>query len=218
MADALGIRRVINEAEEGVSNDRIFRTTTAFIANYLAAGNDPTKLFVVIGWTTSGRTELFMQPDTNRPAFFQHLQAHFPPSFRETPSREVAQAFEQWRKLYAAYFVHHEGENDLWATKAYALQCVMEANNIPYLFTTALPMYAEHEWGSSQTQRDLAPLLTHERFIGPADSFMRFVQSNNLPVEQYQHPSESSHVAWGKHLAAYVNTHNIMETPNAKLA
>lgn len=210
MADALGIPHVINDAEEGGSNDRIFRTTTSFIAKYLAAGNDPTKLFVVIGWTAGTRTELFLKPDDSRPGYFQHLQAHFPVSHWETPKKDVANALEQWRKLYAAYFCHPEGENDVWASKAYALQCVMEANNIPYLFTSALNMYVEDEWRVNDHQKNLDALLSGERFIRPKDSFMHFVQSNNLPVEQYKHPSEVAHKAWGQHLAAHVNTQNIL--------
>ena len=57
LADILGYRN-INLARSGSSNDRILRTTYMWLSNYIAAGKDISKLFVVILWTGIYRTEL----------------------------------------------------------------------------------------------------------------------------------------------------------------
>ena len=54
----LKIPLCINDGVGGGSNGRIYRRTCAYIINYLAAGYDPKELLIVIGWTTSERSEL----------------------------------------------------------------------------------------------------------------------------------------------------------------
>lgn len=185
LATLLGISS-INDAKGGSSNLRILRTTIEWISHYKNNGNDLSKLFVVIGWSSDARQEFR--------DFHDDMWWDLLPQWKgqPNPTREKA------RKAYVKHFFNPKADIIWTCVYIISLQAFLKVNNIPYLFFNGLVenifgSFVENE-GEAQPFYDLIDMSRF--YVNDGGMYLYCVK--NHKCGPLQHPLEEGHAAWAK--------------------
>lgn len=190
----LGFHRVVNLGYPGSSNDRIIRTTIAWILeNWLHEKQSTDNLFVVIGWSAPMRREFYMNENW-RQIIPYHDYADPEVSLFNRVYREVA-----WSEYESAI---------RFATQIILLQEFFKSHKIAYLFFDAITSFKNTNLDSNNA---LDVYLKHIiqrnyfNFNNIAGEMATQIRSNNLNNNNSStHPNEKEHAEWASRLAAYI--------------
>jgi len=208
----LNIPNLVNHALGAASNRRILRTAIKYLRD--TDIEQLKKTLVVIGWTVSARSELYIERPTGAGwQVFNPTQ-----QFSTTYDRRVAIAEEDlaklddFQKFHTAYVYNdYSGVFDYFQY-SYLLSNLLENLQVPYLFFNALPPW----WaaGQDQTQCDILAefpeelewQINHPNILHYDDSMYSFINHNDFKLGKYLHPLADAHSAWGDYLTEVLKT------------
>lgn len=209
LGDLLQISNVINQAEGAGSNARMMRTTIEFLLNY---PKDKYKsLFVVLGWTTVDRNEIYLQEDDKKGwckfNINQPVSSHYAPSFRPDFSKSFLYKIDNWQKEYIAEFQNDYMAFQTYFQQMYLMKNLLENLKIKYLFFNSLNSYyrltnldIKKEF-SSYIKPLSSPNILCTRDCDESLNVMdKFCKKNNIPISPCVHPMVLGHQMWALHL------------------
>lgn len=172
----LQIPILVNEALGGGSNLRIFRKTSKFILDYLNNRQNPKDLLIIVGWTTTERSEIGIE---NRviPLTIQN------PSFRNMPVHLKDDLIDYNKKYYELYSDNYNESMLL----IYMLNLTQLCKQLDIKFFQFCAIGKPPTYYSRQTEllKDLYPETWHE-----------IVCKNNYTTHQSGHPTRETHRIW----------------------
>jgi hypothetical protein len=186
--------KLVNDAQQGTANDRIFRRTVDFVMNYLAECGDPAHLFVAIGWTTAHRREFALAEYEGLADDIFYRTVRAAEGIREQPKflRDIA-------KIYRDHIDCDTEASDRYHLQILSLQSILKSYGIPYLFTTCLV--------SPIPTTPIAQFIDHRRFMdfGKDRTFHSLCKFEwEAPLGPGCHPLEEGHRRWGEMISEYI--------------
>jgi Family of unknown function (DUF6071) len=172
---------VVNGAAPGGSNDRIFRLTVKFIAQYLTqhASRD---LRVVIGWTFPIRRE------------FHDAECNHWYNFTPRNSRSAGPL----TPVYCPTFCSEEEAIGRYYAQVLAMQGLLKEQGIAYTFFNAVwPEESEEPQQNCQWfPPEYVQLIDTSRYFLPDFHFGGWVRQHNYPCGRNNHPLHDAHRDW----------------------
>jgi|694.fasta_scaffold56004_5 hypothetical protein len=200
-----------NDALGAASNQRMVRTTIDFLQNYKG---DPSKLFIVLGWTTVDRNEIFLQEeDKSGWILFNSTQpvsspgAHWLHGFSDKFFKRV----DSWQKdyliyIYSSYERYHEFFKEL-----YLMKNLMENLGVKWVFFNTLrwrnfsffwtrtPQFDPEKEFEKQIQNLRCPNMLN--FDNDKNNVMElWCKNENVPMAADHHTMVEGHQRWADHL------------------
>jgi len=212
LQQALKLPHLINDATGGGSNDRILRTTVQHIMSM--PEQDRKHTLVVIGWTVSDRSEIYVGNDWHRFNAAQPFSSTADRYF--LPDETILKNIDKFQEDYILnVFSDYQRVHNYFQT-IYLLSNLLDNLKIKYYFFNALPAW----WnaGSSSVSCDVQAEFpeqliwadTHTKFHPREDSMFKYVNQNNCPVAQYGHPMFQGHEMWANHLLTAMQNRKII--------
>jgi len=163
---------VVNDARPAGSNDRIVRTTTNFIVNYLTS-HTPDDLHVVIGWTNAIRREFH---DAENDKWYDFIPCDVQSAGALTP-------------VYCPAYCSEAEAMGRYFAQLLTMQAFLKQHQIAYTFFSAL-----------RGERDPAShrLIDTARFFRFDDTFHYWALRNHYPFGPIGHPLDDGHRDWAK--------------------
>ena len=222
LKEMLNIPEHQNNALGGSCNKRILRTSIIDI-EFLLTKYDPSEIFVVIGWTSFDRTEVFTGTH-----FQQVVPSHIPHDFTKGQKKYMEYYSEVVLEQLEDVLLRHMSEIII-------LKKYLEKKNITYLFTYALASYLEPDYGDEAVQiasknhdvNVFTNFVNYESwFLGPnlkfpADMYELFLKMNSFTFYDFAnkngykcgngfHPLEEAHEAWADELHKFITAHKLL--------
>lgn len=206
----LGVTELVNHAEGGASNRRILRTTCDYLLSTTPDERD--QLLVVIGWTVSERSEIYIE--RNGKGNWQRFNPtqKFSSTYDHMHNIEGVElnVIDELQEKHTAY-IHSDyaGIFDYFQS-SYLLANLLENLNVRYLFFNALPPWwiGGHLKTTCDVESQFATYLNwheqHKHSLHYTDTMYGFVHNNNFPVGQYLHPLVQGHRAWADYLTEII--------------
>ncbi|MBV9575584.1 MAG: hypothetical protein JO149_03070, partial [Gammaproteobacteria bacterium] len=187
----LGFERVVNLGYPGGSNDRILRTTMAWILNWLTCHSPRNTLCVIIGWSGPMRREFYIN-DEWRQLIPYHDYADASAALLNRAYREIA-----WSEYESAI---------RFSTQLLSLQSFLQQHKIPYLFFDAITSFAQINEDSGYALNSYLPHILKQFYFNfnMAKGDMAS-QLHTIHEAKHTHPNQSGHLAWAQKLATYIN-------------
>lgn len=205
--------QVLNEALGAASNKRMVRTTVDFLQNYKG---DYEKLFVVLGWTTVDRNELYLEEGEKKGWILfnstQPVSTHGA-SWLHGFSKDFVKAVDNWQKdylldIYTGYERYHQ-----FFLEMYLMKNLLENLKIKYVFFNSLrwrnfgfPWTRTPDFNPEKEFQDKIKLLKCKNLFNLRDSddsenvMEMFCLKNNMPMAKDHHTMVVGHRAWAEHL------------------
>lgn len=220
LAQIMGISEWENEATGGGSNDRIYRKTIQYTSSWIARGEKPEDLLVILGWTNPTRTEFYHEPrqdpgdewNNQEMRQFPELEDNYRrswPTIKRTTHHN--QRIWEFIKQYNEMFLHLPSDTTRMVNKVVTLQNHLKVLGFPFLFFNA-------SWVIDTTNSEAVhttSLIDQKRYLGFDDGFQTMNwwtheagYTNRLPKG---HPDEAAHKAWADHLYEYMTENNLLE-------
>lgn len=215
LAERLSIPLVVNDAQPGGSNDRIYRTTMEMIDRL--SSNERKTRFVVIGWSNPNRREFSILDRNGEPMRLRFILSAL-------SRTDVRRRIEQYTGKYAIdmmnlwyeVMMQEVEEQRRTLNQMIMLQSTLRVAGIPYLFFDALgrthPGYPAYEELTA-----LGNQVDRERFFGFGNpdgdrrlTFSGFTHRYQYDIGSNNHPLEEGHAAWATMLYVYIRTNNLM--------
>jgi hypothetical protein len=201
IADAVDAK-YINESKGGGSNARIVRTTLDYVLSL--SEQDRKELLIVIGWTCSDRSEIYLE---NAWQLWNNTQP-----FGQTVDRllfdneKTISAVERIQEQSCVYLNSDTANMQNYFQLVYLLANTLENLGVKFFFFNALPAWwiggdlqckinVEEQFKSYITWHE-----QHNNILGATDSMYAFIHDNRLPVAKYLHPLCYGHRAWAAYL------------------
>ena len=182
LAQNLNIPMTINEGIGAGSNYRIFRRTCDFIFSWLGKHRDPKDLMIVLGWTTSERTEVF---DKDR---YCRITIH---NILDSVNNEVY----DYKK---SYFNLLNRENSLIMQIRQMLTLRQICRNLGITYRDFIAIGDMPNYLDKICQKKFKLSLMEELY--PV-SWQHIVRKNSWQSYKFGHPHMSSHKKWADLLA-----------------
>lgn len=188
----------VNHAQAGGSNDRIIRTTLDWTATYLQ-DNKAEDLFVVIGWTSSNRTEF------NINGQWCHILPQWETAYEDRIVRKV-------HKFYKTYIYDEDVDAERKIRNVLLLQSWLKVNKISYIFCNCLigdssPLKYETRTGKELNISNNIDSKLYYGYNNPV-MYMNNV-CKGLPHGQRGHPLGEGHKLWADTLYKYIKENNL---------
>jgi hypothetical protein len=207
-----GAKTLINHGLGGGSNTRILRTTLDFIKQLKPSQYN--KTLIVIGWTISERDEILINKTWQRWNIVQ--------PFSQTVDREVIKdekyisALDRHQQDYASLVFDDYANILKYFNSVYMLSNTLNNLGIKHYFFNALPAW--WEGGEYKTDvnvqeefgRELEWHENQKNIQNFRDSFMHYVQINDLPTGKYLHPLHTAHTAWANYICTDMKSRGII--------
>lgn len=225
LAKLYGLESWTNDAIGGGSNDRMFRCTMKFTSKWIADGNDPRDLFVVIGWSNCTRREFYYEPEIEEGDEFNKDEMNRLPEQENRYFRTFVgmhkskrlrfndETMKDFALMYNRWFSHLPSSMTRTVNYIVALQSYLECNNIPYLFFNSA-------WVIDTTNcecTELAGMIDQTRFLGVFDRMETMSgwtwKNGHKGRFPRGHMDANAHAAWAANLFDYIegNKLRIME-------
>jgi hypothetical protein len=191
VADRLGWEYA-NEAKSGGSNDRIVRTTLAFVEEHKRT-RDTRNLFVMIAWTGPERMEVSSQGKTwdMRPTMWDidHLWSRIPDA--------VKTHFRSFLALDDDAFYITRLLNDMLMMSAY-----LRANNVKFVFVNSFLPTETYMRANARLWND----LSQEFFYSGAEqgNFYEYLINHKYEKNRDWHFDAAAHAHYGELLTAHL--------------
>ena len=198
----LDIPALVNHSIGAASNHRILRTTLDYIRKF--PKENYKNLFVIIGWTSCDRDEIYVNNMWQR---FNPTQKFSSTYDDPNPiNKQSLDELDKFQDIYTAS-VH----NDYTGIYEYLQMNMLLANmlenlGIRYFFFNALPPW--WEGGHLKSNCDVNKEFTleieehnsHNNFLRTYDNMYYFINNNKFPLAKYLHPLREGHAAWANYL------------------
>lgn len=195
LTDLLVLHGLHNDAAPGGSNTRIVRTSTDWIA-----ANKYSNLFVVIGWTSPTRIELWNN-DYN--IHRQHLL-----NFTKFYTKDDVKFYNKfWQDNHNDY-----DKLDNFFHQVLLFQSFLKQNRIPYLFFDALPTVNNRNLDTKLFEH-LDKLIDKRRYLNYNKNngcFYAWAMDKKYKLGNRDHPLEDAHNDWAHILYNYINENNLL--------
>ena len=208
----LKVPKLINDAAGGGSNDRILRTTVQRIMSM--PERDRKRTLVVIGWTASDRSEIYVGNDWHRFNATQPFSSTADRYF--LPDETVLKKIDKFQEDYILnVFSDYQRVHNYFQT-VYLLSNLLDNLKIKYYFFNALPAWwiAGSSEVSCNVQGEFPEQLmwhdNHNKFHPRGDSMFKYVFDNKCPPAPYGHPMFQGHEMWANHLLGTMKTRRIL--------
>lgn len=192
----------LNDAQGGGSNQRILRTTLDYVKSLKTQGYSNT--LIVIGWTTSGREEIYVDGTWQRWNTNQKFSTTV--DRVEITNEDYIRRLDQFQEDYIGLVYNDQAQIVEYFNSVYLLDNLLSHLGIRHFFFNALPAW--WEGGEYKTDCDVEKvfekdLAWHENtanILHYRDSFMHYVNRNNLTVGKYLHPLAQAHESWANYI------------------
>jgi hypothetical protein len=188
----LGFRKVVNLGFPGSSNDRIVRTTIAWILeNGFTEPQVTNSIFVIIGWSGPMRREFYIHDDW-RQLIPYHDYVDIPAALLNRIYREVA-----WSEYESAI---------RFATQIISLQAFFRSHKIPYLFFDAITSFMNTNIDSDNALDIYLPHIDQNNYFNFKDKIgdMATQVGDSLKGAERGHPNSAGHFEWAHKLAKFI--------------
>jgi len=181
LSQNLKIPMCINDGKDGGSNTRIFRKTTNFIFDWIGKNKSPKDLMIVLGWTSTERTEIGYNGK------YHSVTAHgvIPPSD------------DKAKKYLNSYFGIVDEKFAIAQTMNYMMniRAICRGLDIQYYDFVALGTVPNIYIDScfNRYNIELKTLYT--------TTWQHFINQNKQSVYQCGHPTIDTHSIWANNLA-----------------
>ncbi len=162
--------QLLNDGISGATNDRIFRTTI----ERLTTLSNPT--FVIIGWTSLGRLEVFDRKTQ------KETQITLRKIGKELQRTKLTSEMLQYRDLYVDHFLDYDFLARNLHAHVIALSAYLSMRKIPYLMFSAISNKME--------------VLNLDNYLHQ-DMYQTLVDAN-VPIGEFMHPLEAGHKLWAE--------------------
>jgi len=186
LAQALGAELVCH-AESASSNDRILRTTKAWLADNKHQLSD---VFVAIQWTTWEREEWFHEG-----------------TWYQVNASGVDWVPPELRQRYKDYVIEHDyrAKTLFWHDQIWNLHCELVDQNVAHLFYNGWSTFSD-----IQQQKSFGP-----SYLGPYDSDLSYnsvLINNNFKwkTPNHYHFGADGHCFWAEYLLQYIKSNNLL--------
>jgi len=200
----LGFNKIVNLGYPGSSNDRILRTTIAWILeNWISKSQPIDSLFVVIGWSGPMRREFYINEEW-RQLIPYHDYQETSASLLNRVYREVA-----WSEYESAI---------RFATQLIGLQSILKFYRISYLFFDAITSITRTNIDAENALNIYLPHIDQHRYYNFLDEKgdMATQVGDNTHINLRAHPNEVGHALWGHKLARFVRDSLLFPIVNEK--
>ena len=198
LAERLGCERAVNLGTPSGSNERIVRTTIAWVlGEHLGRGRRAEDLLVVIGWSHPMRREFYIDGEWHQVVPY-HDHAHPKLHRLNLVYREVA-----W----------HDHESAVrFLTALVSLESFLRLHQVPYLFFDALAPVQEHLAHAGDAGEAYLSQLDLGRYFGFDDfnGAMTDVLAEAFPDWPLRHPSAAGHAHWADLLAGFIRDNHLL--------
>lgn len=178
---------LVCEAESASSNDRILRTTRAWLENNT---DKLSQTFVVIQWTTWEREEWLHNG-----------------TWYQVNASGTDWVPKELRQRYKEYVINHDywAKTQEWHAKTWDLHCQLKKLNVPHLFyngwSTFNNIQVQHSFGAS--------------YLGPYRkdlSYNSVLIANNFEwvTPNHYHFGADGHCFWSQYLLQYIKSNNLL--------
>jgi hypothetical protein len=199
-----------NISKPGGSNAYIHRCVVEYITHYM--DKHAPQLFL-INWTSRPRME-YRYPEDTSDAHVHDTYGDFvdkksvPFTVGSNPSLFYDNRYGQLQ-TYAPYFLDHDINSMRWATWAYALQCMLDHLQIPYLMTNTcegMPVIPGN--------KKIVDKINLEKYIDPFDydqCMLGYLTAKGYEKTKCYHFREDGHLAWAAKLDKHLRDLNYVE-------
>ncbi len=206
LADKMNMR-YINQSQGAGSNKRMVRTTCEFLQQL--PNSEYKNLFVVLGWSTVDRNEIFLQEGNNGHwCMFnatQPISSHNPPF-----SKSFLRDADSFQREYISCAYNHTANYLAFFQEMYLMSNLLENLGIPYLFFSSLPwrrswthpadVDIEQEFPVQLSKLKKAQILNTRDCDDSQNVMAEFCRVNSLPMAPDHHTMVQGHKAWAEHL------------------
>ena len=217
IAKNLNIDECINKALPGASNDWIARRCVQDLEQLKREGRDLKDMFVVVGWTSIGRTEISIRSLQKSYSHDPELNVEFMPQLKSaemslfgtlfingsmTPSKHKGdgelfiETFHEAKNFLGKYMWDLELEYEKWYSNILMLKAYLENNVGNFLFVNNV-----HQCELVNTAYNFA------NYYKPDTSFNAWVDENKYQRMKLFHPVEKAHGDYAQLLTNYIKEH-----------
>ena len=203
LAEKLGIESVETDAQRGVSNNYIVRSTITNLCEQIASGNKID--FVAIGMTAPNRKEHFIEKKNLLIHNIPSHEYHGNINLDEQSNRDL----DLFNKLYMKHFWSPIYDFHSYMLNILTLQNFFKANDLPYIIFNSLnltpnlleptkftDLCEQSDMTGVYKQFDMSRIYEDQTFF----TYM-YDKKAFFPVEgdeRYMHPNEDAHAEWAE--------------------
>lgn len=224
LSKLLGIETTINAAYCGAPNEFIFRKTILDLLELEKMGHSPTDIFVVIGWSSICRGEVYMKDFIDRifkeknstkhssfamPELDDFGTAFLNPGFQQGVwfnDGTKKNLFEEIMPLFVDFFWNDPLEFEKWFVQQQTLEHFLKSKGYEFVFFNAVHLFSAND-ASEQTQILLDNLSSDVYYSPLTFSFVEWANAN-YPHEKRElnHYSSIVHSAFAELLYRYITS------------
>lgn len=231
LGSLLGASEIINLGWPGASNDTIIRCLMHWLTTegYLN-GRDSRDLFVVIGWTSPERKDLFLD-DVNLVKRWPYcIDKGWTTLYPWWDGKHSISELNEMSDLYYKHWCNPGEYLYRYINHAWTVQHLMNSIGSKWIQFQAfwehdrmhIDKWVEKEFKLTETDQltnadiELWKLISDINYYNksnPACTFHNFVMSSGIPRNEIMlktHPTALGHKIWAEELYRYINQHNIL--------
>jgi len=176
LAQNLDIPMVINEANGGGSNIRIFRKTNKFMLDWIKKGKNPADVLIIVGWTTPERSEIPYKKRIYRVTIQNVISyaANF-------IGRDLLEKYRQ------AFYDLYEDDYGIQMQLLYMCNTRVTATQLGFKYYDFMSLGCD-----PQFFKDQHPLLENLFYV----TFQKKIADEKLTTLKFGHPTEEGHKFW----------------------
>lgn len=211
LAEKLSIENVVSEAQRGISNLYIVRSTITTISEMIEKGETPE--FVAIGMTAPSRREHFIEKHNLLIHNIPSVEYHGNIMLNDEENNSIA----MFNNIYTSMFVSQVYDFHLYLMNVLTLQNFFAANNIEYIIFNSLnltqnllepspftELCEKSDMMPVYSQLDMAKIFETETFFTHMFD-MENGHFENVEQEKYLHPTEEAHNSWAETLFNHID-------------
>ncbi|MGW1835145.1 DUF6071 family protein [Streptomyces sp. BBFR2] len=192
---------VYNDAMPSGSNDRVLRTTIAFVARWLRQGLPPQALLVAVGWSHPARREFHVAGE------YRQIVPHHAYDIRPLDRLVTA---------YRRTAVSQDEAEQRYATQVASLHAFLEQHGVRHVFFDGIsvPGLPAHLADTCVREAVSGALFFRP---GPAEPTMAEFLRRRPHALSVQHPNETGHRLWAESLAGHLDLTGLESTGHPAL-
>jgi len=222
LAKLLGIETTINAAYCGAPNEFIFRKTMLDLLELEKMGHDPKETFVVVGWSSICRGEIYVKDmvtklfdektatkhsSFNLPELDDFGTAFLNPGFTQGiwfNDGTKKNLFEQVMPLFVDFLWNDSLEFEKWFVQQQALENFLKNKGYEFVFFNAVHIFSEVD--SNETVQALIDSFKSPNYLNPLTFSFTEWANLNYPAEKREmhHYTTVVHQAFAEVLYRYI--------------
>lgn len=202
----------INDAIGGGSNQRMIRTTLAFLDDWPV--HRRSELLVVIGWTSSERGEECVShgeaTQWSRMNAWQDFRDQWAKGMSPFPQNVLSQ-LETYRLIKAMYLMNPHAAIEAYLNQVWMLSSLLDQIGVKFMFFNTIDVWAwDNRLDLAKLHRSRLKTMQGSRYLGMSSlaSMSSWCKDRGLSMSPCIHPMIDAHDEWADHLAnEYNNTY-----------